>query len=777
MIGSFVFQYEILAQLGEGGMGVVYKARDTKLDRVVALKFLPANVSRDEAAIERFTLEAKSASALNHENICAIHDIRETPDGQRFIVMALYEGSTLKDLLFDGPIDRDRALSITKQVGRGLAAAHELGIVHRDIKPANIVVTKRGRAVILDFGLTKLVGGRDLTQVGQTVGTVHYMSPEQARGEEIDSRTDVWALGVVLYEMLTGRRPFAGDYEQAVIYNIQNQDPEPLGERYDGALDGVVARALEKDRSRRYESVNELLADIEAIGDGRPVAVARRAPRKNIALVVSIAVVAFIAVAIGAIWFVKSAQNDGIDSLAVLPLINSSGNPDQEFLADGVTSAVINELSKIGALKVIARQSVMRFKDSQLSLREIADDLGVDAIVSGNVIRSGDSIRVSAELVLARSEENIWADSFNEPFENVLVLHSRLARDIAREINVSQTPTEELLLQETRTVNPEAYEAYLRGYHHLYLLSQADAEAARDYFEISLGIDSTYAEAYAGVALAWINLNQMNAVEPSEAIPAIQAALDRAAVEDSTLALVYYTRAVMQAWGTWEFQKALVNFNRAIELNPNYGEAHAYVAHLLHIIRRGNEGTPHAVRSIDLDPHNALFRSLYGDVLMFEGDFAAAAEQFRLSQQTAPRSFVNFNGLNWSYAALGQFEHANLARIRKYESVDDTEMVTALVDGFGEGGDGVAGYREASLRAAAVLVARAESTYVGPIQIQRLFTDGDDAESSIDWLERGIEVGEPGMPYVGVLPDADVLRRSSRYPDILRRMGLDMWID
>ncbi|NNE36629.1 MAG: hypothetical protein HKN13_15455, partial [Rhodothermales bacterium] len=552
----------------------------------------------------------------------------------------------------------------------------------------------------------------------------------------------------------------------------QNTDPGSID---DPELDAVISVALEKDRDRRYSSCDDFVADLESATSAS--AVSRPSPtvagRKGLApLYIGLTSLLVLLLVIVSWRLTQTSPSDDIHAVAVLPLINSSGNPDQEFLADGVTSAVINELSKIGTLKVIARQSVMRFKNSQLTLREIADDLGVDAIVSGNVIRAGDRIHISAELVRATSEENIWADSFDERFENVLALHSRLARDIARQINVSQTITDKVFPGSSRTVDPQAYEAYLRGRHHVYMLSQADAEAALEYFRTSLAIDSTFADAHAGVALAFTALNQMNAMDPSKAISEIETALDRAAELDSTLALVYYTRALIDTWGRWDWDSALDNFDRTLDLNPNYGEAHAYFAHLLYILRRGDEGMPHAERSVELDPHNSLFRSLYGDALLFEGDAEAAAEQFRLSQQTAPRSFVNFNGLNWAYAALERFEDANLQRIRKYEAAEDPEMVAALQTGFAAGG-----YRTASLRAATILAARAESTFVGPIQIQRLYTDAGEAELSLDWLQHGFDAHEPGMPYIGVIPDAAVLRQSERYPNMLRKMKLEMWIE
>jgi tetratricopeptide (TPR) repeat protein len=413
----------------------------------------------------------------------------------------------------------------------------------------------------------------------------------------------------------------------------------------------------------------------------------------------------------------------------------------------------------------------MRYKDSDLPPSVIADELGVDAIVDGSVIRSGNGIRITAQLIPADSDENVWADSFERGIEDVLVLHSEVAQQIAHEIQVTVTPQEEALLASVRQVTPEAYDAYLRGYHHLYKLSEADARAALGYFERSLEIDSTYALAYAGLADAWTVLRQMGAVAPSEAGPQTVAALNRALELDSTLAAVHFTQGLMLAWGAWDWAAAEAKFRRALDLNPNHAEANAYFAHLLHIVRRPEEAFEHSERSIELDPFNPLFTSLYGVSLAMGRRFEEAIVQLRRSQETAPNNFVNFNGLHIAYNALGNEPAAVETEIAKYEVAGDREVVEALQAGWDAGG-----YAEAMRRAAQVLAERSRTQFVPPSFPGRLYAYAGEVELSIDWMERGFEARDPQLPYIGATPLYDPLRGHPRFEELLRKMNLEMWL-
>ena len=475
MLGETISHYKILEKLGEGGMGVVYKALDTTLDRHVAIKLLPPHLNSNPEAVKRFVHEAKTASALNHSAIGVIYEIDETKEGQTFIAMAYYEGGTLREMIDSGSLTTNESVAIASQLASGLARAHEKGIVHRDIKPQNILLTRDGEAKIIDFGLAKLAGRTRLTKEGIVLGTAAYMSPEQALGKPADHRTDIWSLGVVLYEMLTGKQPFRGDYDPALMYAIVHEEPEPITAiKPEVPLEAerVVGKALIKNADKRCQSAAEIKQDLEELRESLDLLPRRSRMqlklirrRKQIAIGVAVVVMAIVLTAFGIRFF--SGGTRSINSIAVLPLDNLSGDPEQEYFADGMTEELIKTLSKISAINVIAPTSAMRYKDTKKTLPEIAAELGVGAIVDGSVLNVGDSVRITVQLVEAATDRHLWTDSYDREVRNILALHSEVAQAIAREIQVTLTPQEQARLTSVRPVDPEAYVFYLRGRYHL----------------------------------------------------------------------------------------------------------------------------------------------------------------------------------------------------------------------------------------------------------------------------------------------------------------------
>jgi len=666
MIGQTISHYKILEKLGEGGMGVVYKAEDTKLKRTVALKFLPPELTRDEESRERFIHEAQAASALQHNNICTIHDIDETEDGQSFICMAYYEGETLKKKIARGPLPVQQSVDTAIQIAEGLAKAHRQGIVHRDIKAANLMVTSDGVVKIVDFGLAKLAGKTRVTKTGTTVGTAAYMSPEQARGEGVDHRTDIWSLGVVLHEMLTGQVPFKGDYEQAVVYSILNEKPEPVTGLRTGVpmeLERLVDKAMAKSPGERYQHVDEMLVDLRALRKKtEPAAMterpleARLPSAKRAYLYGGVASLVVVLIVAG-LYFSRS-PDETINSIAVLPLANLSGDPEQEYFADGMTEQLIMELAKIGALTVISRTSVMQYKGVKNPLREIARELGVDAVVEGSVLRVEGRVRISAQLIEASSDRHLWAESYERDLRDVLALQSEVARAIAQEIKIAMRPEEEARLASARTVNPEAHEAYLKGRYHWNKRTEEAMKKGLEYFQQAIEIDPGYADAYAGLAQTYVLLSSVEygAMPPREAIPKAKAAAMKALEIDEELGEPHAALGLAKMDYDWDWSGAGREFKRAIELNPGHATVRHWHAIYLTVTGRHEEAIAEAKRALELDPLSLIIGTDVGWVYYMARQYDEAIEQLHKTLELDPNFAVAHRNLGLAYEQKGMYE-------------------------------------------------------------------------------------------------------------------------
>jgi len=783
MLGQQLGHYRILEKIGAGGMGEVYRAHDEQLDRDVALKVLPAHTLTDEIARARLLREARAAAALNHPHICTIHEVGEA-GGQAYIAMELVEGKPLSALVPGQALPVETVLRFGSQIADALAHAHERRIVHRDLKSANVVITPEGRAKVLDFGLAKRISGEELaevttrsqaslTQAGALIGTVPYMAPEQLRGQPADARSDVWALGVVLYEMVAGARPFQGQTSFELSSAILNQVPPPLSPAVPTQLGAVIERCLAKEPGQRYQQGSEVRAALEAVQSGAAIpawptwkyALSRR---RWLALAAALAAV-FTVVAALNFETLRTRLTGGaprIRSLAVLPLANLSGDPEQDYFADGMTEELITNLAKISALKVISRTSMMQYKGTKKPLPQIAKELNVDAIIEGSVLREGGQVRITAQLIQASTDQHLWAESYQRDLRGVLALQGEIASVIADKVRAAVTPTERTRLTSARPVNPEAYDAYLKGMQHWYKLTPQDIDTALEYFKLALKKDPNYAPAHSGVALVWIGRQQMGYTPPREAGPKAKAAALKAVELDNTLAEAHFSLANVNLFYEWDWAGAEVEFKRAIELNPNYPDAWALYPHYLMIMKRPEEAMAQSQRALELDPFNAHFQALHAARLEWAGRYDEAIVQFRKALRMSP-------GLAWAHWMLSviflrkaMYEESLAETKASYYYVGDREVEEALTQGYAQ-----SGYRGAMRRAADILAARSRKTYVIPSDVATLYVGAGEKAQALEWLEKGVEVRDGNMSCVNVDPTYDTLRNTPRFQDLLRRMN------
>jgi len=627
MIGQTLGHYQITKKLGAGGMGEVYLAEDSVLGRKVALKFLSQALEDDPLAGKRFLQEAKSAAAIEHPYVCQIFEIGEA-EGHSFIAMEHVAGQTLKEELQEGPLPIERALVVASEIAEALEEAHRAGVVHRDLKPANIMLTPGGHVKVMDFGLAKQLQSEGeasteetltkLTEEGSTLGTLAYMSPEQLRGLAVDPRSDIFSFGVVLYELVAGAHPFRGDTQAEISSALLKETPPPLARYQDKTpelLEHVVRKMLAKDPDDRYQSVHEVRTDLAELLHPEPSADSNTtvteavapSPRRAFGWRTAVAFVAVLAIVGVIAWFAgrgspATPETGEITSLAVLPLDNLMGDPEQQYFVDGMHDALITELSKIGALRVISRTSVNRYRDTEDSLEEIAGRLGVDALIEGSVLRSENAVRITAQLVGVKPERHLWANNFERELTNVLALQSDVARAIAERIQITLTPEEESRLATHRPVPQEAHDAYLRG---LYFSDQRGEEAVRraeEAFEQAIAIAPQYAAPRAGLAELHSWLAYGGEESPQKTLAKAKAYALAALELDDSLSSAHLALANIRLGLDWNWLAAEQDVRRTLELNPNSAGAHGLYASILLVTGRTDQALEELQKTIALEP-------------------------------------------------------------------------------------------------------------------------------------------------------------------------------
>ena len=766
MKGRTVSHYRILEELGSGGMGVVYRAEDTRLGRGVALKFLPEGLSRDSRAVERFEREARAASALSHPHICVVHDVGEH-EGRRFIVMELLEGETLKARIGRGAVGLEEALEWGIQIADAVEAAHARRIVHRDIKPANVFVTTRGQVKLLDFGLAKLLPQRSpgsaassartatrargfLTETGAIAGTVAYMSPEQARGQKLDVRTDLFSLGAVLYEMATGRPPFAGGTLALLFDEILNRTPVPptsLVLELPLELERIVLKALEKDRALRYQTTTELRGDLMRLKRDRTGA-RPSAPANAVA-----------------------GRFSGTGPrLAVLPLANLSRDPEQEYFADGMTEALIASLAQIRGLRVISRTSAMHYKGTRKALPEIVRELRVDALVEGSVLRSGDRVRITTELIHAASDQHLWARSYERELSDVLALQSEVARAVAAEIRVTLTPDEESRLAHARRIDPEALEAYLRGKYCWNKFTSEGSQEAIQYLLQSVGRDPEHAAAHAWLSHAYNVLGVNGHAPPRETFPRAKAAALRALEIDEALADAHVAAAAVSYFYEWDWPATERALKRAMALNPSDVTALELHSYYLQTLRRTDDAIDAMKRAKALDPLSLIINADLGFAHFLARQYDEAIRQFEQTLGLERNFPPAHGGIGFALLYRGRVSEAVAAFERAHQLDPAPSRLANLAYGYA-----VARRASEARGALEELDRRSTTQYVSPSSIALVHAGLGDTEQVLHWLRRAHDL-QVGWLFeaanYNLVPAFDGLRSDPRFQDLLRRFHL-----
>jgi len=743
MIGKAISHYKILEKIGEGGMGVVYKAEDTKLKRSVALKFLPPEWTRDQEAKQRFIQEAQAAAALDHSNICTVYEIDEV-DGKTFIAMAYIQGQNLKDRLASGLIEIGEAQNIASRIAEGLKEAHDKGIIHRDIKPANIMLTKTGQVKIMDFGLAKLEWGVDLTKTATIMGTVAYMSPEQAKGEAVDRRTDIWSLGATLYEMLASERPFRGSHDQAAFYSILNEEPEAVSKLREGVpkeLDSIVQKALKKDPSDRYVGMQDFISDL------RSVASASQPSEQSL----------------------KISMEEKAPSIAVLPFLDMSPQKDQEYFCDGLAEELINALTQVKDLRVVARTSAFSFKGEKIDVREIGKKLTVKTVLEGSIRKAGNRLRITAQLINVDDGYHLWSEKFDRDLEDIFAIQDEISLAIVTRLKDKLLGSEKVAVLKRHTENPKAYTSYLMGEHYNRMRTPEGFAKAITYFNQALELDPHYALAFKGIGHVYILQSHWGSISPHDAYPKGREYLKKALDVDGEYADALAVMALADTFYEWDWEGAENRFKHALQRNPNSTETCLYYSYLLAITGRHDEAVSLAMRSCELDPLSAVVTGYAGHTLYKAGRYDEAIEHTQQTLSLHPDSFIHHFVLGYLYQKKSLYEKAIQFFEKSVElSRNASMLVSLLARAYSDSGN-----KSQAEKLLEELKERSRHEYVPPVAFFHIYYAFGDRGKAEEWLKRACDERCTFLPwYINNSDENYRIPRIFPYKEIIEKTGL-----
>ncbi len=819
--GQTIAHYEIIRQIGAGGMGEVYLAEDKKLDRKVAIKILNEKFGQQQSNLNRFVREAKAASSLNHPNILVVHEIGASGD-THYIVSEFIKGKTLREHFEESSLKLSEMLDVSIQIASALVAAHSARIIHRDIKLENIMVRADGYAKILDFGLAKLIEQKAIgledatarqneTARGVILGTVNYMSPEQAKGESVDARTDIFSFGVVVYEMIAGRTPFAGNTMSETFANLINSEPQLLSrfaEEVPDELKRIVSKTLRKNKDERYQTMKGLLADLKNLretlafderlqkshssSDGKLAAIlptatddaSNRTSETNynstqqIKRQKSLAAFVLIVLLVSAIGFgyyflsaKKSASSaGGKKSLAVLPFVNASQDPNAEYLSDGITESVINNLSQLAGLKVMSRNSAFRFKNDQTDTQNIASQLGVETLVTGDIKQLGDRLVINVRLIDPSDDSQIWGNQYVKTTADIISAQNEIAQAVANNLRLKITSSEQQQLGKNYTENIEAYQLYLRGRYHYFKLTLPEIRKSIEFYQPAIDVDPSYALAYAGMADAYRTLPIAGwNVASKEVLPQAKVAAKRALEIDANLAEARIVLGWVGLLYDWDWNAAESELKKAIELAPNNSDAHRAYAHLLSNTGRHNEAIAEGKRAIELDPLSLITNALEGQFLFYAGRDTEAIAQLQKTLEIEPNFWIAHNAMGRVYIHQGRLDEAIAVLTKAKElSSGSTEPVTQLGYALAKSEN-----REKAQATLEELKSLSADSYVPAYNFAMIYNGLGENEKALSYLEKSFQEREVQMAFIKIDTRWDELRAKPRFVAIIKQTNLE----